>query len=205
MAFVSCLISEFMCFYSFSILFAVLISRVAFLLCSRTRYVNTWFAYLDSFATLVFLCLTVLWPQNSYLPLEWRIRKDTGCTAESCRWVEKTVLCEDNNNDNNNNNNNNNNMYDMLCRCATGNARWMVDLFFCTSAGWWCVFFLSRSIGFCRYSDRKGSLLLQLFTTREPVTLNPTLFNSPNCILVPITINKCEQGAERDQVRAGSG
>ena len=32
---------------------------VAFLLWCRTRYVSTWFAYLDSFATLVFICLTV--------------------------------------------------------------------------------------------------------------------------------------------------
>ena len=32
---------------------------VFLLLCSRTRYANTWFAYLDSLAFYVFLCLTV--------------------------------------------------------------------------------------------------------------------------------------------------
>ena len=49
-------------FYSFTwqYFFAVLISPVAFWLCSRTRYVSTWFAYLDNFSTLVlFLCLTL--------------------------------------------------------------------------------------------------------------------------------------------------
>ena len=40
-SFATCLISEFTCFYSFSILFVVLISRVVVLLCSRTRYVTT--------------------------------------------------------------------------------------------------------------------------------------------------------------------
>ena len=51
------------CFFLFvfSILFVVLISRVAFLLCSRTRYVSTWFASLDSFATFVFLSHCVEW------------------------------------------------------------------------------------------------------------------------------------------------
>ena len=53
-------------FYSFSFFFFVaLISRVAFfLLCSRTRYASTWFAYLDSSA---FVFSLSLWPQNLYL------------------------------------------------------------------------------------------------------------------------------------------
>ena len=45
--------------------FVALISRVAFfLLCSRTRYASTWFAYLDSSA---FVFSLSLWPQNLYL------------------------------------------------------------------------------------------------------------------------------------------
>ena len=38
-----------------------------FLLCSRTRYASTWFAYLDSLARLGFSLSPCLWPQNLYL------------------------------------------------------------------------------------------------------------------------------------------
>ena len=67
-----------------------------FLLCSRTRYASTWFAYLDSLATFSF-SLTV-WPQNLYLS---RIKNQEGHWGYRwCRWVEKTVSCENNNNNN---------------------------------------------------------------------------------------------------------
>ena len=56
--------------YSFSFfagVFVALISRVAFfLLCSRTRYASTWFAYLDSSA-FGFSLSHCLWPHNLYL------------------------------------------------------------------------------------------------------------------------------------------
>ena len=50
---------NFLRFYLLSIFLGVLFSWVACLLCYRTRYVSTLFAYLDSLATLVFLCLTM--------------------------------------------------------------------------------------------------------------------------------------------------
>ena len=58
-------------FHLSSIFFFVpvaLISQVAFfLLCSRTRYASTWFAYLDSLAMFGFPLSHCLWPQNLYL------------------------------------------------------------------------------------------------------------------------------------------
>ena len=66
------------------------------MLCSRTRYVSTWFAsYLGSFATLFFLsCLTaVLWPQNFHLS---RMKNQEGHWGYcSCRWVERTTVTEE--------------------------------------------------------------------------------------------------------------
>ena len=55
-----------------------------FVSCSRTRCASTWFAYLDYLATFGFSLLTaVLWPHNLYLvSLGWRIRKETGGTAD---------------------------------------------------------------------------------------------------------------------------
>ena len=59
MSFVSFLISEFLCFYSFSVFsHVVLVSRAAFL-CSALDPGTLAFAYLDSSTILVFLCLTV--------------------------------------------------------------------------------------------------------------------------------------------------
>ena len=87
----------FLFFYSSGIIFFVaLISRVVFfLLCSRTRYASTWFAYLDSLA-LGFSLSHCLWPQNLYLS---RMKNQEGYWGYCwCRWVERTVSCEDNNN-----------------------------------------------------------------------------------------------------------
>ena len=74
---VSCLISKFICFYSFVIILVVLISRWRCLLCSRTRYAGAWFVYLDCLATFGFLCLTVC-DYIICISLGWRIRKNTG-------------------------------------------------------------------------------------------------------------------------------
>ena len=52
-----------------------------FLLCSRTRYASTWFAYLDSLARFGFSlshCLVTA----EFVSLRWRIRKDSGGTAD---------------------------------------------------------------------------------------------------------------------------
>ena len=80
--FASCLISGFLCFYSFSIYSWFLFLGWRFLLCSSTRYASTWFAYLDSLATSGFSLSHCLWPHNLYLYLAW-IRKDTGGTADA--------------------------------------------------------------------------------------------------------------------------
>ena len=71
-------------FYSFSIFFVALISHpvcgVFVLLCSRTRYASTWFAYFDSTATFGFSLFRC--DHRICISLGWRIRKDTGCTAD---------------------------------------------------------------------------------------------------------------------------
>lgn len=81
---VSCLISEFLCFIT-SLAFFVIIVPIywwAYWLCSRTRYISSWFACLDLFAFFfVFLCLAVC----EYIIctyLRWKLRADTGCTAD---------------------------------------------------------------------------------------------------------------------------
>ena len=73
--------------YSFSIFLVALISRVAFsLLCSRTRYASTWFAYVDS---LAFGFSLTVWPHDFYLS---RINNQEGHWVYCwCRWVERTV------------------------------------------------------------------------------------------------------------------
>ena len=43
---------------------------------------STWFAYVDTFAALVFLCLTICDHRRISISLGWRIRKDTGGTAD---------------------------------------------------------------------------------------------------------------------------
>ena len=64
-----------------------------FLLCSRTRYASTWFAYLDS---LAFGFSLTVWTQNLYLS---RVKNKEGHWGYCwCRWVERTVWCENNNN-----------------------------------------------------------------------------------------------------------
>ena len=70
--------------------FVALISRVAFfLLCSRTRYANTWMPTLN-LQRLVFLCSHCLWPQIWYLS---RMKNQEGHWGYCwwCRWVERTV------------------------------------------------------------------------------------------------------------------
>ena len=81
-------ISEFFCFYSFIIRSSIFFRNSYFsfgwlflLLCSRTRYAinSTWFAYLDSLAFGFSLshCGHII-----CIALGWRIRKDTGGTAD---------------------------------------------------------------------------------------------------------------------------
>lgn len=52
-----------------------------YMLYSRTLYVSTWPAYLDFFATLDLLCLTVCIHIIRISP-GWRVRKDTGGAAD---------------------------------------------------------------------------------------------------------------------------
>ena len=96
---VICIISDLRIpFVSFVIYFSwFLFSWLACLLCSRTRYVCILFPTLiDEFALFCLLC-----PHNLYLS---RMKNQDGHRVHRwCRWVERTVKCEDNNNDNNNN------------------------------------------------------------------------------------------------------
>ena len=67
---------------------------VFFLLCSRTRYASTWFAYLDSLA-FVFSLSHCMLPHNWYLS---RMKNQEGHWGYCwCRWEETTVYCENNN------------------------------------------------------------------------------------------------------------
>ena len=69
-------------FYSFSVLFcSSYFSGGFFLLCFRTRYASTWFAYLESLRSVWFFCLNVC-DRKKCNSLGWRIRKDTGGTAD---------------------------------------------------------------------------------------------------------------------------
>ena len=73
-------------FYSFSFFFFVaLISRVAFLRCALVPGTlrSTWFAYLDSLATFGFSLSHC--DHRICISLGWRIRKDTGGTADVVR------------------------------------------------------------------------------------------------------------------------
>ena len=64
---------------------------VFLLLCSRTRYASTWFAYLDSLA-LVFLWITVC---DHRICISRMKNQEEHWGYRRCRWVERTVLCED--------------------------------------------------------------------------------------------------------------
>ena len=88
-------ISEFFCFSFVQFFFVALIPRVAFflLLCSRTRYASTWFAFLESLP-FGFSLSRCLWPQNLYLS---RMKNQEGHWGYCSCWVERTVYCEDNN------------------------------------------------------------------------------------------------------------
>ena len=157
-SFVTCLISEFTCFYSFRILFVVLISRVVVLLCSRTRYVTTWFAYLDSFAALVSLCLIVC----DHIIRTWYL---IGVKKQEGHYVYCWVLLGRKNG--------------LMWRQQQQQQHVGYVVPLCHRQGlvnggslflyqcWMVIFFFFIAVNrfFCS-SDRKGSLLLQVFTTR---------------------------------------
>ena len=69
------------------VFFVALISGGIFLLCSRTLYASTWFAYLDSLARLGFSLSHCLWPQNLYLSTMKNQEGHWGYCW--CRWVER--------------------------------------------------------------------------------------------------------------------
>ena len=102
-AFVFCLISEFLSFSFCRGFFVILISWLACSLCSRT-HVIIWFAYVRSLSTLwlirdyflVFLCLISRWQRNLYQSVTGFIslrlnRNQHGHWVYCwCRWVEKS-------------------------------------------------------------------------------------------------------------------
>ena len=87
-------ISEFFCFlfvyFEVVLFFVALIARVAFfLLCSRTLYASTWFAYLESLAFGFYLSRC---DHRICVSLGRRIRKDTGGTADVVGYKERFIV-----------------------------------------------------------------------------------------------------------------
>ena len=82
-SFVSCLISESVVFYSLTWYYffrSSYFSGGVFLFYSRTRCASTWFAYLDFLGTFAFSLSHC--DHRICISLGWRIRKDTGGTAD---------------------------------------------------------------------------------------------------------------------------